>query len=87
MNVYCLIMIVRDDNTVDGKDIEQFDNISLHDYEEIYLHEQREVLGVTLMYKGELQSDGTLVNKRYTRIKKRESGSRKLPGFGTKRSS
>lgn len=49
MDLYKAMFIVRDEGTIDGFDTEHFSNISLHDFEEIYGKETREIEAITLV--------------------------------------
>ncbi|HBK6683233.1 TPA: hypothetical protein LND26_002539 [Enterococcus faecium] len=49
MELYKAMFIVRDEGTIDGYATEHFVDISLHDFEEIYGKETREIEVVTLV--------------------------------------
>lgn len=52
MELYKAMFIVRDEGTIDGYATEHFVDISLHDFEEIYGKETREIEAVTLVKTG-----------------------------------
>lgn len=52
MDLYKAMIIVRDEGTIDGYDTEHYVDISLHDFEEIYGKETREIEAVTLVKTG-----------------------------------
>ena len=54
MNMYKAMFIVKDKGTVDGYATEHYTNISLHDFEEIYGKETREIEAVTIVKCGEV---------------------------------
>ena len=49
MDLYKAMFIVRDEGTIDGYATEHFVDISLHDFEEIYGKETREIEAITLV--------------------------------------
>lgn len=52
MDLYKAMFIVRDEGTIDGYATEHYVDISLHDFEEIYAKETREIEAVTLVKTG-----------------------------------
>lgn len=49
---YKAMFIVRGEGTINGYDTEHYVDISLHDFEEIYAKETREIEAVTLVKTG-----------------------------------
>lgn len=56
MDLYKAIFIVRDEGTIDGYATEHFVDISLHDFEEIYGKETREIETITLVKTGNFKN-------------------------------
>lgn len=52
MDLYKAMFIVLDEGTIDGFDTEHYVDISLHDFEEIYAKETREIETVILVKTG-----------------------------------